>query len=958
MSRIFISHSSANNAEAVALRDWLVSQGWEDIFLDLDPERGLKAGERWQAALKKAAERCELVIFLLSPAWAASKWCLAEFLLAKNFNKHIFGLIVESTPLADLPSEMTSEWQLVDLTAGKRDHHITVAPPPGDETVSVAFASGGLERLRIGLMQAGLDARYFAWPPENDPDRAPYRGMQPLDAEDAGIFFGRDGPTVIGLDLLRGLRDSPPPRLLVILGASGAGKSSFLRAGLIPRLARESQHFLPLPVVRPERAVLSGASGLIASLEKAFREAGLGRTRAEIRKVVEAGPSDIASLLIELLNENTITPVDAGGQALRPPTLILPIDQAEELFHTECAQESRAFLNILGKLVSSDAPALMLLLTVRSDRYEQLQTADSLQGLRQHTLGLPPMPQGAYAEIIKGPAHRLEGTDRALKIEEPLVDALLADVEEGGAKDALPLLSFTLERLYLEQGADGDLKLEDYEALGRVKGSIEAAVERALKAADGDAQIPGDRLVRLSLLRRGLIPWLADIDPDTSAPRRRIARLSEIPVESRPLIDLLVEQRLLSTDISKETSNVTVEPVHEALLRQWGLLQGWLAEDAAQLGVMEGVKRASRDWAANHGNGAWLIHSGERLRMSERFLKRPDLAARLAAGDLDYLAACRKAEQSATGSKRRMWTAVCGLILLIAIAGVAWFNQPYLKQQYQWFMMGPKVLTAEQERLLKPGEQFSECENNCPQMRVIPAGTFPMGSALGTVNNSERPMHSVSIAKPFAVGIYEVTIVEWNACAAAGGGGRGGGGGGGGQHRGGCSAIIYEPGHERLPASNLSWEDAQRYVRWLSAVTGKKYRLLTEAEWEYANRGGTKTQYSFGDDESSLGEYAWYDGNSQKQPQAVGKKKPNAFHLYDMHGNVWEWIDDCWHDTYEGAPTDGSAWSECEDDSIRVLRGGSSADGPGSLRAALRAAQSSGTRMSTYGLRVARTINP
>ena len=349
MSRIFISHSSANNAEAIALRAWLVSQGWEDIFLDLDPERGLKAGERWQAALKKAAERCELVIFLLSPAWAESKWCLAEFLLAKNFNKHIFGVIVKSTPLADLPSEMTAEWQLVDLTVGKRDHLITVAPPPDDETVSVAFASDGLERLRIGLMQAGLDARYFAWPPDNDPDRAPYRGMEPLDAEDAGIFFGRDGPTVIGLDLLRGLRDNPPPRLLVILGASGAGKSSFLRAGLIPRLARESQHFLPLPVIRPERAVLSGASGLIASLEKAFREAGLGRTRAEIRKAVEAGPSGIASLLTEFLNENTTTPVDAGGQTLRPPTLILPIDQAEELFHTECAQEVSRVLEHSGQ---------------------------------------------------------------------------------------------------------------------------------------------------------------------------------------------------------------------------------------------------------------------------------------------------------------------------------------------------------------------------------------------------------------------------------------------------------------------------------------------------------------------------------------------------------------------------------------------------------------------------------
>ena len=152
-----------------------------------------------------------------------------------------------------------------------------MTPPPGDKTATVAFAEDGLERLRIGLMEAGLDARYFAWPPENDPERAPYRGLEPLEAEDAGIFFGRDGPTVVGLDLLRGLREAAPPRLLVILGASGAGKSSFLRAGLLPRLARESQHFLPLPVIRPERAVLAGEAGLIASLEKALKEAELSR---------------------------------------------------------------------------------------------------------------------------------------------------------------------------------------------------------------------------------------------------------------------------------------------------------------------------------------------------------------------------------------------------------------------------------------------------------------------------------------------------------------------------------------------------------------------------------------------------------------------------------------------------------------------------------------------------------
>lgn len=142
-------------------RDWLIGHGWDDLFLDLDPERGLKAGERWQAALKQAAERCELVIFLVSPEWAASKWCLAEFLLAKNLNKRIFGMIVEPTPLSDLPVEMTAEWQLVDLTAGKRDRKVTVKLPLGDKNEAIAFAKDGLERLRIGLVRAGLEARYF-----------------------------------------------------------------------------------------------------------------------------------------------------------------------------------------------------------------------------------------------------------------------------------------------------------------------------------------------------------------------------------------------------------------------------------------------------------------------------------------------------------------------------------------------------------------------------------------------------------------------------------------------------------------------------------------------------------------------------------------------------------------------------------------------------------------------------
>lgn len=128
------------------------------------------------------------------------------------------------------------------------------------EQSHVTFSAEGLQRLKHGLEQAGLDAKYFAWPPAADPNRPPYRGLRPLEADDAGIFFGRDAPVISALDHLRGLREAAPPRLLVILGASGAGKSSFLRAGLAPRLARDDRNFLALPIIRPERAALKSTT--------------------------------------------------------------------------------------------------------------------------------------------------------------------------------------------------------------------------------------------------------------------------------------------------------------------------------------------------------------------------------------------------------------------------------------------------------------------------------------------------------------------------------------------------------------------------------------------------------------------------------------------------------------------------------------------------------------------------
>jgi hypothetical protein len=649
MSRIFISHSSKDNFEAVALRDWLATHGWNDVFLDLDPERGIAAGERWERALHEAANRCEAVIFLISANWLASGWCLKEYALARGLNKKLFAALADpGKTISDLPPELAGTWQVVDLTGGQEPEILRVQPPGSHEEKHVTFSAEGLRRLRKGLEKAGLDPRFFAWPPESEKDRAPYRGLKPLEAADAGIFFGRDAPIVEATDRLRGLRAAAAPRLLVILGASGAGKSSFLRAGLLPRLARDDAHFLPLPAIRPEKAALYGENGLLGALEKILPAS----TRAELREKIRAGAPGLRPLLTGLANaafRRTLT--DAASAT--PPTIVIAVDQAEELFRPEGAGEGLALLSLLRDLATGDAPAIILLFAIRSDSYDELEHAKPFEGFAQSTLPLLPMPRGAYKEVIEGPARRLNEAGGRLSIEPRLTESLLGDIERGGGKDALPLLAFTLEQLYREYGRAGALRLADYESFGGIEGAIGMAVERVFRAADADPRIPREREARLALLRRGLIPWLAGIDPDSKSPRRNIARRADIPEEARPLIDLLVEERLLSTDVAADTGVATIEPAHEALLRQWRLLKGWLAEDFGRLATLEGVKRGARDWDANARAPAWLAHQGERLTEAQALDERPDIAARLDAADRAYLAQCRAKEEAARAAEAK-----------------------------------------------------------------------------------------------------------------------------------------------------------------------------------------------------------------------------------------------------------------------------------------------------------------
>ena len=244
------------------------------------------------------------------------------------------------------------------------------------------------------------------------------------------------------------------------------------------------------------------------------------------------------------------------------------------------------------------------------------------------------------------------------------------------------------------------------------------------------------------------------------------------------------------------------------------------------------------------------------------------------------------------------------------------------------------------------GEVFRDCAE-CPEMVVVPAGSYTMGSPLDEPGrwNDEGPRHRVRIGRPFAAGRYEVTFDEWDACRRAGG----------------CTHTPGDEGWGRgnRPAIHVSWKDAQEYVGWLSEKTGRTYRLLSESEWEYAARAETDSPYYWGAEagqgRANCGRCGGRGGGARTAP--AGSFAPNGFGLFDMSGNVWEWVEDCGHPDYTGAPSDGSAWLKPGDCRLRMLRGGSWDDAVASVRSAIRYWEFADTRRDVIGFRVARTLH-
>lgn len=245
--------------------------------------------------------------------------------------------------------------------------------------------------------------------------------------------------------------------------------------------------------------------------------------------------------------------------------------------------------------------------------------------------------------------------------------------------------------------------------------------------------------------------------------------------------------------------------------------------------------------------------------------------------------------------------------------------------------------TAAAEEQPAPFSTFKDCDD-CPEMVVIPPGRLRMGDGHGGGMYWEKPVHDVFIDYSFAVAKYEVTFAQWDACVSNGGCGH-------------YRLMDWDWGRGNRPAINVSWDDAKEYVAWLSRMTGQEYRLLSESEWEYAARGGTTTQYNWGNSIGSGNANCSACGSEWDSAKTApaGSFRPNGFGLFDLHGNVWEWIEDCWRDSYDDPPR-----GECE---RRVLRGGSWVSGPRNLRAAARSWGAADHRLVVNGLRVALTLS-
>lgn len=653
MSAIFLSHSSDDDVAAARVKRWLEERGHRSVFLDFDPRDGIPAGRNWEHELYRRLRVCRAVVVLCSEQSMASRWCFAEITHARSLGKQIFPLRIDDCTVDPVLTDL----QVLDFRSGEEEV---------------------LERLGRGLLAAGVDA---SDPLDWDASRPPYPGLLAYQEQDAAVFFGRDREIGHALDLLSQMERYGGAALLLLLGSSGSGKSSVMRAGMLPRLRRAPERWL---VVDPFRPGPTPADRLAAALARA------GGGTADWREIRDA---------LAVGGERS----DDPGEALREQvgalrlgsdhpeaTVLLFVDQLEELLGRPPAHPADRFLRQLAAASTGDRAPFLVVATLRSDFLASFQRHPALASLPFRSLSLGPIAHEHLREIVVRPAE-LAGVD----MEPALVEALLRDTE---AEDALPLLAFTLRELWeLSRRADGRLELGDYHTrLGGLRGSVARAAEGVLAARPLEpGEEEGLRGAFLGMVRLG----------DDGNFARRAAGWEQLSHQAHDWLERFVQARLLVSRGDHEER--TLEVAHEVLFRAWDRLAAWLDENREALRLRRDLAQATKLWQRG-GRADEDLWRGGRLQRAvevrDRVFERPSGRRQeheggggrlpVAEEELEFLAVSEAAERRRARRRRRRRLAVVAVSLAVAAVSLALYLWA-LRQQRETEVQASRVLAQQ-----------------------------------------------------------------------------------------------------------------------------------------------------------------------------------------------------------------------------------------------------------------------
>lgn len=906
MSSIFLSYAGLDRKLAAQIAEGLKTAGVE-VWWD---QEGIGWGDNWIHKLEDALTQCGGYVILVG-ASGVRRWVKFELSLA--IKRHI----EQDLPIFPL------------LLAGVTPESL----PPFLGTLQAEPLPDPLNAIDYGRLAQRLSRGRAAQPASTvssiPSDVCPFPGLEAFGESDTQFFFGRQKETLDAVSCLGLGLDGVYRRWLQVEGTSGVGKSSLVRAGLIPTIKKgwagstEAGTWQGWRVVEPMRPGADPILNLSEALSKGLTHASKPLSVGECHHALQGGENALQVGLRDWV---------PSGEAL-----VLVIDQLEEVFTlTQDGKVRERFDALLANALTDQDGPLHLVTTIRSDFMMQFAALPRLQALlheKARRYLLNPVDGNGLRAVVRAPAE-LAGLRWS---DDELPDEIVQEArDEPGA---LPLVENLLRLLWDESRNQQTNRLsrQVYNDLGGVGGAL---------AKSADALLEGLGAGKQSAL--SLLTALVNVgghNQDIQDTRRTIPKSVALQAagggaEAETILNQLSGLRgrdtsrgaparprlvVLSTVTRDGTSTDLVDLAHETLLRYdrnkqpyWGTLRAEITKQRKAIENRQLAEALAKDWREN-GSSRWR---GLATRAQcKAFNRLRDLSGDAAA----YVAASQRVVNGLHGLLTMI---ACMLIPYLTVAGWAQVKFNGLETR-----LAAKVLLAQLGFDLLS-----------PQMVVITAGTYRMGD-FQEKHQEESPVHEVVLQGDFKLGRYEVTFDDYELFVKVTG-----------YHKGSIDDRGW--GRGRRPAISVSWEDVQEYIKWLNELTGQHYRLPTESEWEYAARSGGKDEIWAGtSDENQLLDYAVY-GTDKTEP--VGSKKPNGLGLYDMSGNVWEWVEDCWHENYKGAPDDGLAWLETHGGNCgeRVIRGGSWANLPVYLRVSFRLRYFADTRNFNIGFRLAQDMEP